>query len=246
MNLVLDLGNTSGKIAVCEGTEVIESAGYAKITSREISYFQSCYSELKGAIVSSVVNHSREIVDYLGNLFNLCIELNNSTPIPVTNRYQTPETLGYDRIAAVVGAHTIFPAKDVLVIDAGTAITYDLVTSKGEFSGGNIAPGMEMRFKALHKFTNRLPLIDPPETDINLIGTSTAEAIQSGVINGIRLEMDGIIASLINEYPKLQVVITGGDAKYFEKKLKSSIFVNLNLNLIGLNRILDYNAGEKT
>lgn len=244
MNLILDLGNTYGKIAVCKGTEVIESIGYSTITNKEIAYFQSCYSELQGAIVSSVVNHSREIVDYLENLFEICIELNSSTPIPLKNRYTTPDTLGYDRIAAVVGAHTIFPNRNVLVIDTGTAITYDVVTADGEFLGGNIAPGMEMRFKALNKFTNKLPLIEAPQGIVNLIGESTSEAIQSGVINGILFEIEGFITSVMKEYPKLQVVITGGDAKYFEKKVKNSIFVNLNLNIIGLNRILEYNAGE--
>lgn len=244
MNLVLDLGNTFGKIAVCKGTDVIESIGYAKITSKEIAYFESCYGDLKGAIVSSVVNHSREIVDYLGSLFDPCIELNSSTPLPLTNKYKTPDTLGYDRIAAVVGAYTIFPERNVLVIDTGTAITYDVVTAKGEFLGGNIAPGMEMRFKALNKYTNKLPFLEAPEDELNLIGESTSEAIQSGVINGICFEIEGFISSVMKEYPNLQVVLTGGDAKYFEKKVKSSIFVNLNLNIIGLNRILDYNAGE--
>lgn len=244
MNLVLDLGNTFGKIAVCEGRDVVESIGYQKITSKEIDYFVSRYTDLKGVIVSSVVNHSREIIDFLGNIFDLCVELNSATRLPVVNRYQTPDTLGYDRIAAVVGAHTIFPGENVLVIDSGTAITYDLVTAEGEFMGGNIAPGLEMRFKALHKFTNKLPLLEAEKEEINLIGTSTSEAIQSGVINGLLFEIEGFITSIMQEYPKLQVVMTGGDAKFFEKKVKSSIFVNLNLNLIGLNRILDYNAGE--
>jgi len=244
MNLVLDLGNTYGKIAVCQGIDVIEVAGYEKITINEMAYFQSCYEDISGAIISSVVNHSREIIDYLCNMVETCIELNNNTPLPITNKYKTPDTLGYDRIAAVSGAHTIFPDKDVLVIDAGTAITYDLVTSDGNYLGGNIAPGMEMRFKALNKYTNRLPLLEAEEGPIELVGGSTTEAIQSGVINGMIFEIEGFIATLSKEYPKLQVVITGGDAKYFEKKVKSSIFVNLNLNIIGLNRILEYNAGK--
>ena len=130
MNLVLDLGNTYGKIAVCEGNSVIESAGYERITSREIAYFLSKYNGLRGVIISSVVNHSREIIDYLVNLFSTCIELNHSTPIPLENRYQTPDTLGYDRIAAAVGANTLYPGKNVLVIDTGTAITYDIITAQ--------------------------------------------------------------------------------------------------------------------
>jgi len=246
MNLVLDLGNTLGKLAVCEGTEVIETAVYQNITSKEIAYFLASHGQPEGAIVSSVVNHSREFIDYLENLFEHFIELNPHTPLPLKNLYRTPDTLGYDRIAAVTGAHTIYPETNVLVIDAGTAITYDVITREGHYIGGNIAPGMEMRFRALNKFTSKLPLLEAVNEDIPLVGTSTSEAIESGVINGVRLEIDGFITEISKKYSELKVVMTGGDAKYFEKKLKNSIFVNSNLNLIGLNRILDYNARQKT
>ena len=242
MNLVLDLGNSYRKIAVCDRHQVVEAATYEKITSKEISYFHIRYSGLKGVIISSVVNYSREIIDYLSNLYELCIELNHSTPIPLVNRYLTPETLGYDRIAAAVGAYTICPGKNVLVIDAGTAITYDIVTSKGEFLGGNISQGLEIRFKSLNKYTTRLPHLERPDELPPLVGSSTNEAIQSGIINGLLFEMDGFIGAISQKYPKLQVVLTGGDAKYFVGKLKNSIFVDPNLNLIGLNRILEHNA----
>ncbi len=242
MNLVLDLGNTYGKIAVCDHEKVVEVASYEKISSREISYFNIRYSGLKGAIISSVVNYSREIIDYLGMLYGTCIELNHSTPIPLVNKYLTPDTLGYDRIASAVGAYTICPGKNVLVIDAGTAITYDIVTSEGEFLGGNISPGVEIRFKSLNKYTNRLPHLERPSEIPSLVGSSTREAIQSGVVNGLLFEMDGFIEAISEKYPKLQVVLTGGDAKYFVGKLKNSIFVDPNLNLIGLNRILEHNA----
>jgi len=178
-------------------------------------------------------------------LFDNCIELDHHTPIPLINRYRTPDTLGYDRIAAAVGAYTIYPEKNVLVIDAGTAITYDLVTGGGEYMGGNISPGMAIRFKSLNKYTNRLPLLEPSIEEPPLLGSSTKEAIQSGVINGILFELDGFIGDVSRLHPELKVVLTGGDAKYFEGKLKSSIFVDLNLNLIGLNRILEHNASEK-
>jgi type III pantothenate kinase len=246
MNLILDLGNSYSKIAVCDKKKVVESARYEKISSKEISYFHTRYSGLGGAIISSVVNYSREIIDYLGSLYTPCIELDPSTPIPLINRYRTPETLGYDRIAAAVGAYTIYPESNVLVIDAGTAITYDIVTAKGEFQGGNISPGLAIRFKSLNKYTNRLPHLERPEKVPPLVGSSTGEAIQSGVVNGILFEIDGFIATISKEYPNLQVVLTGGDAKYFVGKLKSSIFVDLNLNLIGLNRILEHNATEDT
>jgi type III pantothenate kinase len=242
MNLVLDLGNSFGKIAVCDNNQVIEAATYDKISNREIAYFNARYSGINGVIISSVVNYSREIIDYLNNLYSTCIELDHFTAIPLENRYRTPETLGYDRIAAAVGAYTIYPDRTVLVIDAGTAITYDIVTAKGEFLGGNISPGLEIRFKSLHKYTTRLPHLERPEEKPPLVGNSTREAIQSGVVNGLMFEVDGFIETISQKYPKLQVVLTGGDANYFVGKLKSSIFVDLNLNLIGLNRILEHNA----
>ncbi len=245
MNLVLDLGNSFGKIAVCQGTKVVESALYEKITSREIAYFHARYKDLKGVIISSVVNDSREMIDYLRSLFPKCIELDHHTAIPLLNRYRTPDTLGYDRIAAAVGAYTICPEKNVLVIDAGTAITYDMVTAGGEYLGGNISPGMEIRFKSLNRYTNRLPHLERPEEKPPMLGSSTKEAIQAGIVNGITYELDGFIGAMAEGYTDLQVVLTGGDAKYFEGKLKSSIFVDLNLNLIGLNRILEHNASEE-
>ena len=242
MNLVIDLGNTYSKIAVCSGSEIVESVSTEKISNKEIAYFISDYPNLKGAIISSVVNHSRELIDYLDATFDTFLELTNTTPLPLVNLYKTPETLGYDRIAAVTGAHTIFPGKNVLVIDAGTAITFDMVTAAGEYIGGNISPGLNMRFKALHKFTSRLPLLTPEESTIKLIGKSTREAIISGVVNGLDYEIKGYISVFSKEYNNLQVVLTGGDANSFDKRLKNSIFVVAHLNLIGLNRILDYNA----
>ncbi len=247
MNLVIDLGNTFGKIAVCDGSDIIESVISEKISNKEIAYFIASYPNIKGAIISSVVNHSRELIDYLDTSFDYFLELTNSTPLPLVNHYRTPETLGYDRIAAVSGAHTIFPGKNVLVIDAGTAITFDVVTAAGEYIGGNISPGLQMRFKALHKFTSRLPLLAPEDPEVLQLGRTTDEAIISGVYNGLIHEIEGYISSISKKYKNLQVVLTGGDAISFDKQLKNSIFVVSHLNLIGLNRILDYNAyKEKT
>ena len=245
MNLVIDLGNTASKIAVCEGAEIIESAISEKISNKEIAYFISSYSDLKGAIISSVVNHSRELIDYLGTSFDTFLELTSSTPLPLVNQYKTPETLGYDRIAAVTGAHTILPGKNVLVIDAGTAITFDVVTAEGAYMGGNISPGLNMRFKALHKFTNRLPYLSADEASVKQLGATTDEAVISGVMNGLTYEIEGYISNISQKYRNLQVVLTGGDANSFDKILKNSIFVVAHLNLIGLNRILDYNAENK-
>jgi type III pantothenate kinase len=244
-NLVIDLGNSYGKIAICKGSEILESVISEKISNKEIAYFIASYKDLKGAIISSVVNHSRELIDYLDTSFDYFLELTNTTPLPLSNHYRTPETLGYDRIAAVTGAHTILPGKNVLVIDAGTAITFDVVTAAGEYIGGNISPGLQMRFKALHKFTNRLPYLAPEEDAIKFLGKTTDEAIISGVINGLIYEIEGYISGVSAKYKNLQLVLTGGDANSFVKRLKNSIFVVSHLNLIGLNRILDYNVQKE-
>lgn len=152
----------------------------------------------------------------------------------------TPETLGKDRLAAVIAASNIFPGSDLLVIDAGTAITYDFINKDREYHGGSISPGINMRFKALNTFTGRLPLIDPEPFD-QLIGLNTHEAILSGVMNGARYEMNGIIEDYQLKFPHLKTILTGGDAIYFDKKLKSNIFVSSNLVILGLKLILKYN-----
>jgi type III pantothenate kinase len=166
--------------------------------------------------------------------------LNRDTQIPLKNAYKTPETLGKDRIAAAVAAWHEFPGKDLLVIDAGTAITMDMVTKPGEFLGGAIAPGIDLRFKALHTFTGRLPLIK--RKNINyLTGTSTEESINSGVINGIAAEIDGIIDKYKILYPDLITIFGGGDSKFLHKRLKNSIFALPNPVVNGLHTILNYN-----
>src|SRR5690606_6792967 len=152
----------------------------------------------------------------------------------IINCYDTPDTLGKDRLAgAVAGAH-LYPGKNVLIIDAGTAITYDMVHSMNQYVGGSISPGINMRFKALHTFTKRLPLYEPTMYD-KLTGTDTYQSIMSGVMVGARAEMDGIINEYEQKYQSLITILTGGDAIYFDKKLKSNIFATSNLVLSGLN-----------
>ena len=146
-----------------------------------------------------------------------------------------------DRLAAVVGANYLQPGMDLLVIDAGTAITYEVIEASGTFVGGNISPGMSTRFKALHAFTKKLPLLNEPE-DVLFIGNDTESAIQSGVVNGIIFEMDGYIDSLRIKYPSLLVFLTGGHSFYFARKLKNANFADINLVFTGLNRILEYNV----
>ncbi len=241
MNLVIDFGNTATKIAVFSEGDMLLCRREDLLTLEMLREIMEIYAGLDCAIISSVASHPREIQDYISNIFNFFLELDHATPLPIRNLYETPATLGYDRIADAVGAHTIFPGKNVLVIDAGTAITIDLITGDGEFKGGNISPGAGIRARALNRFTSRLPLVSL-DGDFQLMGRRTEEAIRAGILNGIIFELEGYIARIGHEYNDLQIILTGGDAKYFDKKLNYSIFVDSNLNLTGLNRILDYNA----
>ena len=162
------------------------------------------------------------------------------TPVPISNRYRTPETLGSDRLAAVIGASSLKPATDLLIIDAGTCITDEVIDARGNYWGGNIAPGMQMRLRALHEFTARLPLVEA-EGEVPGMGYSTETAIRSGVLRGMKYEIEGYIKSMRSKFPHLQVFLTGGDHINFDTNIKNIIFSDRYLVPRGLNKILDYN-----
>ena len=199
------------------------------------------YPGIDHSIISTVRKDEPFIAGLLRDKGVRVLKLDHLTPLPIKNCYVSKETLGYDRIAAAVEANARFPGQDLLIIDMGTAITIDFVSSENEFLGGNISPGLLMRFRSLHEFTGRLPLVEPAD-HVALLGTDTESAIRAGVQNGIIFELDGYINEQKKRYPRLQVLMTGGDAVFFDKKLKNSIFVDLNLNLFGLHRILEYNV----
>ncbi|MBN2635434.1 MAG: type III pantothenate kinase, partial [Prolixibacteraceae bacterium] len=239
MNLVIDIGNTRTKFSVFNRGEVLITVPVDELNPSHIDVLQNEYPELKRVIVSSVKNYSNELKEKLQSSFDKFIELDEHVPLPIENLYQTKSTLGKDRIAAVVGAFDLYPNENILVIDAGTAITYDIINEKGQYLGGNISPGIEMRFKALNYFTGKLPLVN--QTGWNkLYGTNTEHAIMGGVLNGVVFEVDKTIEAFKEFYKNLKVIITGGDAEFFDKKLKNSFFVNFNLLALGLNRILEY------
>ena len=166
------------------------------------------------------------------------------TPLPIQNKYKTPKTLGKDRLAAVVAAKELYPRKHCLVIDAGTCITYDLITKESVYLGGAISPGMDMRFQAMNTFTAKLPLVKRKKTT-NLIGNTTNSALQSGGVLGAVFEMEGFIRAYRKDFSPLTVILTGGAADFFAIFLKTKIFVHHNLILIGLNKLLNHNAGKK-
>jgi type III pantothenate kinase len=249
MKLIIDYGNTLVKIALFSGDIITGFKVFENMTVEQVEYFidenksrKSDDEIVKYCIVSSARNLPEKISSFLNSRFNT-IELNHSTRLPITIKYITPESLGNDRIALAVAASGMFPSEDVLVIDAGTCITYDFINRKNEYLGGAISPGINMRYKALNAFTDKLPLINNIG-NAELTGNSTESSIRSGVLNGIITEVDGIIEQYKKIYPSLKTVFTGGDVNYFDKNLKNNIFANSNLVLTGLNMILKYNVEE--
>lgn len=240
MNLIIDIGNTSAKLAVFSKGEIKETLRCSNRTLDGLSTLCDKYPIQQG-IVSSVVSFDDEMRQRLDKLPFPLMEFTYRTPVPVKNLYKTPQTLGMDRLAAVIAAQAISPGKPILVIDAGTCITYDYVDELGQYQGGNISPGMEMRFKALHAFTSRLPLVKA-EGEMPEYGQTTETAIRSGVIRGIEHEIEGYIRQLKEKYPSLLVFLTGGNDFSFERNIKNSIFADGFLVLKGLNRILEYNG----
>lgn len=238
--LCVDQGNSSTKIAVFESDKLLEFKTYKSLEIQHLNEVIDRFP-IKSCIISSVVEKNDELYYFLNQKVQNFIVLNHKTLVPFENRYETPETLGKDRIAAIVGAKFLQPNTDLLVIDAGTAITYDFIDAHGVYHGGNIAPGIDMRLRSLHEFTQKLPLVEA-QVDTPLLGFDTKSAILSGVINGIIFEIDGYIDSLKFKYSELSIYLTGGSTFYFYTKLKNPIFAEKYLVLIGLNRILQFNV----
>lgn len=244
MKLVIDIGNTLTKLAVFDKSGMVDFIAVPKDSIESVKKLLNAHPGMHSAIIASVVELDPALISLLQTRLKIRF-LDASTALPFKNMYQSIATLGYDRIAAVAGASAIFPGHDVLIINAGTCITYDIITSKNEYLGGTISPGIQMRFKAMHTFTSKLPFIKPTfEARTELIGKNTETSMQSGVQNGVLHEVDGIIDNYKSLFPELKVVVSGGDYKYFDKTLKNNIFATPNIVLTGLNRIHDFN--EKT
>ena len=238
--LCIDQGNSNTKIAVFEADHLMEYEAFKDFTVQVIRDILQRFP-VDACIISSVADLNAEIIHFLEQKIGYVIVLADKTLIPLENRYSTRATLGKDRSAAIAGAIYLKPGADLLVIDAGTAITYDFVDSKGIFHGGNIAPGLEMRLRALNEYTSKLPLVEA-EADVPFLGTDTKTAILSGVVNGIVFEINGYFDRLKFKYPELSIYLTGGSTFYFYSKLKNPIFAEKYLVLIGLNRILLFNV----
>lgn len=239
MFLVIDLGNTNHKAGLFSSGKLIWTGSWKTLTPTRLNRIFHKNPGITHSIISSVIQYPTSNIQHLYDKTS-CLELTESTPVPITNKYRSPSTLGKDRLASAVAASLLFPGTDCLVINAGTCITYDFINREKEYLGGAISPGMQMRFKALHTFTSKLPLVsvltDPP-----LTGTDTDSSIVSGVVNGMAGEIDSIAKQYLGLFPELKIILSGGDANYLVNRLKIGIFALPNIVLYGLNEILRFN-----
>ncbi len=243
-NLVIDIGNTLTKIAVFGQDELLQAEHYPVVEAGTLLKLIDQYRVNK-AIISSVkkdIESWRSALEGKVDLEYFNVEMTAG----IRNQYKTPKTLGLDRLAAVIGANQLYPGKGSLVIDAGTAITYDWVDAEGNYFGGSISPGLNMRYKALNYYTGGLPLISADEQFNNDYGDDTTSAIRSGVQNGIKYELTGFIESYRQNEPELNIILTGGDSIFFDTLLKNSIFAPYiknepHLVLKGLNAAIQHN-----
>ena len=251
MNLCIDQGNSRTKVALMtdEG-KLVNHFIYKHFSSADVDRLFDLY-DIQNSIISSVVDIEAATVNALSRRSEHFVLFDHNTPVPITNSYDTPATLGLDRLAAAVGAKSLCPNENLLIIDAGSAITYDFVSAEGEYMGGNIAPGLKMRFTILQQMTKKLPLVEVDENElIPLFGKNTRDAIAAGVIRGVAYEVKGYMRTLQEKVQHFQTFLTGGNAPYVLNNVRKSRTQQRNLNyekhlvLIGLNNILRLNVNE--
>lgn len=242
MNLCIDQGNTRTKIAVFQDDgKILFAKVYNFFTKKDVEQLFVQYPEMD-VIVSSVAVVEFSVIEALLRMSRFMVVFNSRTPVPVVNAYDSPETLGSDRLAAAVGANYLYPNENLLIVDAGSAITYDFVNEHNTYCGGNIAPGISMRFVSLHEYTNKLPLVTvDKDRTLPFFGKNTRDAIAAGVMQGVVFELQGYRHTLLEKYRSFRTVLTGGDAPYLAEYLSETVICEESLVLIGLNRILEYN-----
>ncbi len=239
-DLVIDIGNTRIKIAMFVNDKLVEILSFSNQSAKEITGLIE-KSGARRAILSAVTEVESGLKSVLSERIEL-LEMNSDTKLPVAINYKTPKTLGTDRIANAVAAAKFYPQSDVLIVDFGTCIKYDLVNAAGIYCGGAIAPGVAMRFESMHKMTGKLPLISDWESSmVTWPGRSTRESMIAGVMLGIEGEITQYIERAANDYDNLMIISTGGDYSFFEKAYKNIIFAHPYLTLEGLHEILKFN-----
>lgn len=239
MNLCIDIGNTFVKLAVVSENEVVHKDVFRKVLVSHIKKIRGVF-DFEHVVLGASGRLPKSIMRHLEKNYHLLV-LTRDAKLPIEIGYKTPETLGRDRVAAVVGAQVLFPEEDNCVIDIGTCITYDVILKSKLYLGGNIAPGVELRLKSMNDYTANLPLVKRGGLE-GLIGTTTEEALQNGATIGTFLEIKSFIESIRQKYGGINVILTGGDAEFFAAKIKAKVFVNPDLVLIGLNEIMNFNA----
>jgi len=241
MNLIIDIGNTATKLAVFQLDKILEvQAVPTKGMVSEVEKIIEKHPEIIQGVLSSVVFLEPSAINSLLKLLPIKV-LESSFRMPFNNCYETPLSLGVDRLALMAAAVKHHPKTNVLVIDAGSCITYDFIDAEQNYLGGAISPGLQMRYKSLKAFTSNLPLLDKI-TPNQRIGNSTEASIHSGVVHGVAHEIEGTIEDYQNKYSDLTVILTGGDADFLCKQFKISIFANSNFLLEGLNFLLEFNS----
>ncbi|WP_447635876.1 type III pantothenate kinase [Flavobacterium microcysteis] len=239
MLLAIDVGNTRIKGAVFENDTILEQFIFLKKDfKKNIENILKKFQSVAFLTVASVGSLDKN--DFLGFGERLKVHfISHEDSFPFINLYETPKTLGMDRMVLAAGAVLQFPGQNRLVIDAGTCITYDFVDENDNYLGGAISPGLRLRYEALHNFTARLPLLelDSPKS---IIGNSTSQSIHSGVVNGAINEIDGFINDYKQHYSKFTIILTGGDADFLAKRLKNTIFANSNFLLESLSHLFQY------
>jgi len=248
-NLVIDIGNTNSKIAVFDDQVLVFFQSLSQIDNDQLEVLIKTY-DIVNCTLSSVKQDVSEVIALLQKFTNY-IAFTTQINTGVTNNYKTPSTLGQDRWAKVIAAHHAYPHQNCLIIDAGTCITYDFLNNTGEYYGGSISLGINMRFKALNYYTGKLPLIEWDKETQNIpSGTDTHTAITNGVLQGVINEVEGFIGINAHKNKDIKVVITGGDATFLLEQLKNSIFApqiihDPYLVLKGLNEVIAFEYVQK-
>jgi len=239
VSLCIDFGNTNFKAAIFQSDRLVERYQFKEAEAlATLHKLISLYNPQK-SILSSVVNHGEDIVNLLKESTSY-LNLDLQTKLPFLNAYGSPETLGHDRIALVAALSRHYPGENSLVICIGTCITYNFLATNNAFRGGSISPGVDLRLRAMNEFTDKLPLI-PREGHLSLLGYDTETSMRSGAINGVAAEIDGMIEHYEQQYGRINAVLTGGDAPFFESRLKKKIFADTNFLFKGLYAILEHN-----
>lgn len=238
-HLIIDHGNTRTKLFIFEEVIIVHRVVIVDLTLELLTGFLKSFPHVSKVGLSATGHFDDSLKIFLQKKYNF-IELTHETKIPITNHYKTPKTLGKDRLAAVVAAHDLYPAQNVMIIDAGTCVTYDFVTVSGDYYGGSISPGLQMRLRAMHEFTAKLPLVGI-EYLLDFIGSDTTTALQTGAQYGLIHEIEGFQKMYVQRFGACKTLLTGGDALFIAQHLVHlQIETQNDLVAMGINVVLNH------